>query len=112
MKLVRDHIPARVQSGELDPPDGTFRRAAQSERKLLLRLKLAEEVGEVLSAPDQASMLDELYDLRDVIDALIQAETSPWEQVSAEKRHAGKLKRLGGFDWGWVLERTGSHEAH
>lgn len=107
MKIVRDHIPALHQAGELEPGDiprdWTFRRAEGTERKLLLRLKLAEEVGEVLSAPNQAKMLDELHDLRDVIDALIQEEALPSAQETAEKRHTAKLDRLGGFGWGWVL---------
>lgn len=108
MKIVRDHIPALHQAGELVPGDRgrdwTFRRAGGTEKKLLLRLKLAEEVGEVLSAPDRTKMLDELHDLRDVIDALIQEETLPSAQEEAEKRHTAKLDRLGGFGWGWVLE--------
>jgi len=85
-------------------PDWTFRRAGDPEKKLLLRLKLAEEVGEVLSAPDPARMLDELHDLRDVIDALIADEALPSAQEEAETRHTAKLDRLGGFGWGWVLE--------
>jgi len=108
VKIVRDHIPALHQAGELKPegprPDWTFRRAESTERKLLLRLKLAEEVGEVLSAPDQAKVLDELHDLRDVIDALIVNEAQPSAQEEAERRHTAKLDRLGGFGWGWVLE--------
>src|SRR3954471_1863556 len=101
MKLVRDHIPALHQSGDLEPKeiprDWTFHRATGPEKGLLLRLKLVEELGEVLSAPTPIKRISELYDLRDVIDAFLEHEGSG---VIHRDVHQAKLTRLGGFTWG------------
>ena len=105
MKLVRRNIPRLYEAGELVPRDGdrdyTFRRVSRKKLALLLRLKLAEEVGEILSAPDHDTFMDEIGDLMDVLETLraLEGETS----VDLERRRA-KKKRLGGFANGWVLE--------
>lgn len=105
MKLVRDKIPELYKAGQLEPRSGdrdyTFHKATPQEYALLLRLKLAEEVGEVLSAPDRESFHQELSDLEDVIEALRDLEG---ELPSDRKDRILKHRRLGGFVDGWVLE--------
>lgn len=105
MKLVRNNIPGLYSRGELEPRNVAremeFRQATGEERDLLLRLKLVEEVGEVLSAPTTARRVSELYDLRDVIEAYL--EHSRADEVD-EAAHRDKLSRLGGFSEGWVLK--------
>lgn len=105
MKLVRDKIPALYKAGQLEPRPGaadyTFHKATPQEYALLLRLKLAEEVGEVLSAPDRESFHRELSDLEDVIQALRDLEG---ELRSDQTARRAKHARLGGFEEGWVLE--------
>lgn len=108
MKLVRDLIPGLHARGELGPHrEGrdrarqVFRRASQEEYSLLLRMKLAEEVGEVLSAMTRGQRLEELGDLRAVIDAIETAEGMTADEVRARER---KSDRFGGFSQGWVLE--------
>lgn len=104
MKLVRDNIPDLLATGELEPRDRerdfTVRRSTPEEKSLFLRLKLVEELGEVLSAPTKAQRISELYDLRDVIDAFLAHENAG---VLSTAAHDIKLNRLGGFTEGWLL---------
>jgi predicted house-cleaning noncanonical NTP pyrophosphatase (MazG superfamily) len=105
MKLVRGHVPRMYEAGKLvDPaPDCTFRPVRdQEELILLLREELAEEVGEVLSAPDRAALVAELGDLMDVASTLAAVSgIAPYELGDAR---IAKGRRLGGFVDGWVLE--------
>lgn len=95
MKLVRDKIPELY-------PGHTYRRAEPSERGLLLRLKLAEEQGEVLSAPDRGSLIEELADLYEVLDALAKWQGISWAEIATERSRKGVAR--GVFKQGWVLE--------
>jgi len=105
MKLVRNHVPQLYDAGELEPKgtdrNYTFHQASRSDLKMLLRLKLAEEVGEILSAPDHNSLMDEIGDLMLVLDTLRALEGETHED---QQRRVAKKKRLGGFANGWVLE--------
>lgn len=108
MKLVRDKISRLHAEGELGPhpsrPDRShqaFRRATPKEYRLLLLTKLAEEVGEVLSAMTRAQLLEELGDLRAVIDAIEQYEDITF--ADTVKRQV-KNEKFGGFRDGWILE--------
>lgn len=106
IKLVRDNIPALHEKGELEPRgeargEFTFRKAEPKEYELLLRLKLAEEVGEVLSAPTRAQLIAELGDLLDAIYAIEDHLKITSEEYDAR---GAKFVRLGGFTEGWVLE--------
>ncbi len=105
MKLVRGYVPRMYEAGELvnPAPDCTFRPVRdQEELVLLLRLKLAEGVGEVLSAPDRAQLLSELGDLLDVARTL--AAVSGIDGNELANARIAKNRRLGGFLDGWVLE--------
>jgi predicted house-cleaning noncanonical NTP pyrophosphatase (MazG superfamily) len=97
VKLVRDKIP------ELYPQHDYHQAGpASDEYRLLLRLKLAEEVGEVLSAPTRHARVQELADVYEVLDALCRAEGVPATEVSVARLH--KNMERGPFDRGWVLE--------
>lgn len=105
MKLVRGYVPRMYEAGELvnPAPDCTFRPVRdQEELILLLRLKLAEETGEVLSAPDRAALVAELGDLMDVASTL--AAVSGIGAAELDEARLSKGRRLGGFVDGWVLE--------
>lgn len=110
MKLVRDNIPDMHARGELRPhPSGVdrsrqvFRKATPEEYRLLLLAKLAEEVGEVVSAMTREHRLEELGDVLTVVDALLGA----MKATNAELAAIGhKTQRFGGFDERWVLEWT------
>ncbi|MFJ2176387.1 hypothetical protein ACIOHE_26285 [Streptomyces sp. NPDC087851] len=96
MKLVRDNVPGMY------PLAHRYRRATPTERPLLLRLKLAEELGEVLSAPTRGRTLEELGDLLDAADALRAA--SGWSVAEVDEVRAAKRERLGAFQEGWMVE--------
>jgi predicted house-cleaning noncanonical NTP pyrophosphatase (MazG superfamily) len=105
MKLVRGYVPRMYEAGELvnPAPDCTFRPVRdQDELILLLRLKLAEEVGEVLSAPTREALVAELGDLMDVASTLAAMSGIGLDEL-VDARIA-KGRRLGGFVDGWVLE--------
>jgi predicted house-cleaning noncanonical NTP pyrophosphatase (MazG superfamily) len=95
MKLVRDKIPARYGPEK-------YRQAKREEMALLLRLKLAEEAGEALSAPTSSHLLVELADLAEVIEALLDVEGFSYRELT--EAMATKRAHKGGFTEGWVLE--------
>lgn len=95
MKLVRDKIPALF-------PENSYRQAGPTERLLLLRIKLVEEVAELLTAQPGGAFLDELADVAEVFEALTYAHG--WRAEDVNKARAQKLAERGGFDEGWVLE--------
>lgn len=108
MKIVRDKIPDLHARGELGQPASgvdrsrqTFRQATPEEYRLLLLAKLAEEVGEVVSAMTREQRLEELNDLSDVIDQLKALDGYTRADATARLR---KRHRFGGFAEGWVLE--------
>lgn len=96
MKLVRDKIPKLY-------PQHSYRRATPTEWLVLLRLKLAEEVGELLSAPTEASLLEEIADVMEVVEALAVKYGWSLEGAVRPARDAKRLER-GSFVEGWVLE--------
>lgn len=95
VKLVRDKIPELY-------PQHTYRRADQAEMLLLLRVKLAEEVGEALSASTQQALAEELADVLDVVSSLA-ALSGIGSSRLADLRGSKQAER-GNFMDGWVLE--------
>lgn len=95
MKLVRDKVPRLF-------PEHSYRRADQAEVLLLLRLKLAEEIGEVLSAPTQAALAAELADIMDVVCTLAALSGISSGQLASLRRE--KREERGDLLEGWVLE--------
>lgn len=94
MKLVRDKIPELY-------PQHSYRRATPDETALLLRLKLAEEVGEALSAPDPESLLKELADVLEVIYEISDQHGVSLHELEILRR--AKADERGRFGEGWVL---------
>lgn len=95
MKLVRDKIP------ELYPEHSYRRTRDQEEHILLLRLKLVEEVGELLSAPTKGALIEEITDVRHVLATL--AGLSGVRFADLERVGGEKIRNRGAFLDGWVL---------
>jgi predicted house-cleaning noncanonical NTP pyrophosphatase (MazG superfamily) len=91
-KLVRDRIPELIRA-EGRVPD--VRVLAQSEFLEALRLKLQEEVDELLAAPPR-DQLDEAADVLEVLLALLHENGLSLEHL-VEKAEHKRLDR-GGFD--------------
>ena len=114
MKIVRDEIPRMHAEGRLAEHlvNGTehrktqaFRKAEPEEYLLLLRTKLAEETGEVLSAVRREHLLEELSDVWTVLSALVHAEG--WTMEDVLSRADAKADVYGGLRQGWILmEKT------
>lgn len=87
-KLIRDNIP------ELMTKDGQTLNYAVAQNdefyKGLLRGKLIEEVNEYLSSGDN---LEELVDIKTVLDCLIGDRVDEFQRI-----HNEKLKEHGGFE--------------
>ncbi|EEF68164.1 hypothetical protein HOLDEFILI_01671 [Holdemania filiformis DSM 12042] len=67
-KLVRDRIPAIIQS---ECRDCQTRRLTSVEYQTELKAKLVEEAREVQEASDREALIEELADLSEVLDAMM-----------------------------------------
>lgn len=94
MKLVRDNIPERF-------PKHSYRTATPNEWPILLRLKVAEEAGEVVGARNREELVAELGDLQTAIWALARKEGIGGDEI-LNAAHA-KRRELGAFSRGWVM---------
>lgn len=90
-KLVRDRIPEIICGRGGDP---VVRVADPAEYRALLRAKLVEEAGEVLTA-DEVSVAEELADVLEVIHAMAAELGFGFGQV--EKVRVAKAAERGGF---------------
>jgi predicted house-cleaning noncanonical NTP pyrophosphatase (MazG superfamily) len=100
-KLVRDGIPAKIErAGER-----ALTVSVSGESLLrLLRQKLVEESLEVFGTSNRQELIEELADVREVVDALMSAA-----QLDSDEVEAAQLKKRearGGFDRGIVLRQT------
>lgn len=96
-KLVRDKI---------DFDGGEFREVTCNEEfRGLLGLKLYEEVGEVLAAPDDPA---EYADVLEVLEALMEEHGVTLAEVMVEK--ACRRATRGKFEHGRVLENADGRE--
>ncbi|MDB6066846.1 MAG: hypothetical protein JWR26_3054 [Pedosphaera sp.] len=102
-KLVRDNVPEIIrQRGE------SVKTALLDKESLViaLREKLIEEAYELLDAKDEQSVIEELADVKEVIDCLIQklnVTVADVDTAQIKKRHD-----RGGFSQGVVLVETQS----
>lgn len=95
MKLVRDKIAERH-------PQHEYQYARSWELETLLRLKLAEEAGEVIAARNEDELLEEIADLMEIVERL--AVEHGWSlQGAVRAARDAKRTRLGGFSEGLVL---------
>jgi predicted house-cleaning noncanonical NTP pyrophosphatase (MazG superfamily) len=95
-KLVRDNIPEII---EKDGMVAKTRILSREEYKIELRKKLEEEVQEYLDNP----CLDELADIKEVIEALSYFHGN---KSRLERRRASKALNRGGFRQGIFLIET------
>lgn len=109
MKLVRDNMPDLYAKGALskrlgDPEEKKykFRQVDDEQRKMLLALKLSEELGEVLSSPNREALVEELGDLQEILHAFIKA--CGVDQTEINTANDIKRERLGTYNDGWILE--------
>ncbi|MFZ1058045.1 MAG: nucleoside triphosphate pyrophosphohydrolase [Candidatus Rokuibacteriota bacterium] len=100
-KLVRDLIPTRImQGGEVI----RVRRLTGDPLLRALREKLVEEAFEALDASHHDTIMEELADIEEVIDAVLKQLKSRRRQLHV--RQAEKRSRVGGFKGGYVLLDT------
>jgi predicted house-cleaning noncanonical NTP pyrophosphatase (MazG superfamily) len=102
-KIVRDGIPGRIADrGE----HYEVVRLEDEALVLALRRKLVEEALEALDAGTGTDLVAELADVSEVIRAISLAIDSNPQEVEVERQR--KLKKIGGFDKGYMLRTTAS----
>lgn len=91
-KLVRDKIPQIIEAA-----GKTFamRTLSDEEYRQELRKKAFEELEEYMNAKDDATAVEELADLLEIIHALAECHGATIEQVEAIR--AEKAEKRGGF---------------
>lgn len=100
-KLVRDKIPEIIeQNGEIP----VHRQLDYAEYNEKLKLKLQEELDEVLAAKTKAELIEELADLKEVFEAFCQNQRISEDNIKQKQI----VKRLdcGGFRERVYLERV------
>lgn len=94
-KLVRDKIPSIIES---EGKQATYKVLNAQEFKVCLRLKLTEEIHELLEAVDASninSIMEEAADVMEVLDALLQAYNITL--LAAALKQEDKREKKGGF---------------
>lgn len=100
-KLVRDNVPANIErGGELV----TKARLVGEPLLRALREKLTEEAFEVLDAIDQDSIVSELADVTEVVEAIMTLLKVDKEELLRKQKE--KKEKAGGFNNGIVLLKT------
>jgi predicted house-cleaning noncanonical NTP pyrophosphatase (MazG superfamily) len=100
-KLVRDGIPERIRSNGETP---VTRVLSFEEYVIELKKKLLEEAAEFQSAESRESMIEEIADIREVLDSLTDAlaiALNDLERMQKEKR-----EKRGGFSQRIFLEHV------
>lgn len=100
-KLVRDRIPEIVkQAGK----SVTWRKLSPEEFRLALRAKVLEEAKELVNAADD-TLLSELADLVEIIEAILQAYDLTRDELEAARQK--KNDERGAFTRRLFLESVG-----
>jgi predicted house-cleaning noncanonical NTP pyrophosphatase (MazG superfamily) len=99
-KLVRDRIPDIIERAGKRP---IYRRLGPEEYRSALRAKIVEEAEEVASASPE-SLLTELADLAETLDATLEAYQFTGEQLECARRQRNEER--GGFSEKVFLERV------
>lgn len=94
-KLVRDGIPQIIEE---NGGAAEIRILEDEEYKQLLKEKLVEEAKEVVGA-DQDNLIEELADVRTVIDAILEVNNLDWQnvldkQIEKDKKRGKFQKRI------------------
>lgn len=95
MKLVRDKIPELY-------PENDYRLANSWEMEAFLRLKVAEEAGEVVGARSDDELVEEIADLLEAVEALAHRRGISLEGTVRQVRDMKRVAR-GGFVTGYVM---------
>lgn len=98
-KLVRDNIPSII---EREGKQATYKVLNEKDFKICLRLKLTEEIHELLAAVDASnidSIIEEVADVMEVLDALLEtygidADTTALVQKYKREKKGGFNKRV------------------
>ncbi|WP_314728305.1 nucleoside triphosphate pyrophosphohydrolase [Bacillus sp. Marseille-Q3570] len=91
-KLIRDRIPEILENKGLNY---NTRLMEEDEYKIKLREKLTEELNEYLEASDDASSIEELADILELIHSLTSVHNSSVEELEAVRKE--KAEKRGGF---------------
>ena len=91
-KLIRDSIPEIVKRAGWLP---TVRTLERGEFLNALKKKVLEEAGELIQAKDKKGIIDEMVDLRELLDAL--ALELKLKREELKKFQKIKRKNRGGF---------------
>jgi len=91
-KLVRDKIPQIIEAAG---KTFTTRTLSDEEYRHELRKKAFEELEEYMNAKDDATAVEELADLLEIIHSLAECHGATIEQVEAIR--AEKAEKRGGF---------------
>jgi predicted house-cleaning noncanonical NTP pyrophosphatase (MazG superfamily) len=99
-KLVRDNIPGKMRAENQAP---IYRVVSGRELQRALLEKLKEEADEALAVLDnEAELLGETADIREVVDALVKA--SGISPTKLSKARSEKRTKRGAFDSGYFVE--------
>ena len=100
-KLVRDKIPKIIESNN---EEAIYRYLSDSEFKEYLKLKLSEELNEVLSSKNNIETLEEMADLLEVIKFYLKVHNYTLED--ALNRCEIKNEKKGSFNKKILLIKT------
>lgn len=98
-KLVRDNIPAIIRKSK---KKARYRVLDQNEYKQALKAKLVEEATELLNAETLDEMIEELADIKQVLETLLFINDISKNDIAI--RQADKWREKGGFDLRYYLE--------
>ena len=100
-KLVRDRIPNIIaRSGK----HVTYHALSEEELKVELRRKAIEEATELANAETEAEIIEEIADLRTILDAVIALYDIKSDDVFNLRNE--KLMKKGDFSEGYWLEKV------
>lgn len=100
-RLVRDYI-GQIPWDREDLKQHLRPVRDDREHEALLRLKLEEEVAELLAARNKTEMAEEIVDIYEVLDAFIDRHHITRDELDI--RQQDKYQERGGFLTGLVLE--------
>jgi predicted house-cleaning noncanonical NTP pyrophosphatase (MazG superfamily) len=91
-KLIRDKIPGIIKEAGWTPK---VRTLGKSEFLKAVKKKVFEEAGELIRAKDKKGIIDEIADIRELLDVL--ASEIKLTKSEVKKFQIAKRKKRGGF---------------
>jgi predicted house-cleaning noncanonical NTP pyrophosphatase (MazG superfamily) len=105
-KLIRDNIPKIIEKSGRTPNVSVCAEAGELSQ--FVRVKLQEELDEVLSAKSRDEQVEELADLLEVARKFAQINGISWDEVTTTR--ATKALTKGAFEKNYILEFAGKDE--